>query len=508
MGEPVTIATVTARHERRQELLVALATHPALRDGRLEAALRVLTEAAATELAVARVSVWWLSAERLSLADLFAGAAHATGGELLATKYPSYFGALTKSRVLAADDARFDPRTREFRDDYLVPLGITSMLDAPVRSLGELVGVLCHEHVGPRRTFSIDEQMFAASLADLVGQALAASSRLRPCEHEATLADLSGEGSLGRFELLTLIGRGGMAEAFLAQDRTNQGFAVIKRLRSERATEATLRAMLVDEGSLALRMAHPNVVATREVADHKGATFLVMEYLRGQTVKAVSERCRDLGHAVPRDAWLVCVADALAGLHYAHELEDAGRRLEVVHRDVTPKNLFIEVVGGVARVKVLDFGVAQATVGVHDTETGMVKGTLAYMAPEQYQGDEVDRRVDIYAAGVVLWELLAGKRLRDSGSMRQLERSMASAAPLLPGREHADVEHVLARALAPSPHERYPTAAGMRLALLGFVGDERPARAALAELVELAFGTELARLDAITSDDGRPTVLT
>lgn len=486
------------RHERWQEVLVALATDPALRTGDLPAALRAITEAAARELGVARASVWWVEPDGLHCANLFDGAHH-TGVVLAAAQHPRYFHALTKSRVLAADDARNDPRTAEFREGYLVPLGITSMLDAPIRAQGELVGVLCHEHVGERRSFTIDEQMFAASLADLVAQALAASAFRRELEPEPPLADLSGEGALGHFDLLMLLGRGGMAEVFLARDRLSRDHAVVKRLRGERALEPSMVAMLHDEGRIACRMNHPHVVRTHDVAQHKGATFLVMEYLRGQTLAALAERTRELDLRVPREAWLVAVADALAGLHYAHELcDERGVPLEIVHRDVTPRNLFVVASDLLPpRVKVLDFGVAKAKVSMHQTQTGMVKGTLAYMAPEQYEGDRADRRVDVYAMGVILWELLSGRRLRESGSLRELERSMASSAPLLETPQPAGLEEAVARALSPVPEDRFATAHAMEQAVRTFVQDETAARHALGQTLELSFRRELAELDEI-----------
>lgn len=490
------------RHERWQELLVELATDPALKTGDLPSALRLVTEAAARELGVARASVWWIEPDGLRCADLFDGA-HRAGVVLPAAAHPRYFHALTKSRVLAADDARNDPRTAEFRASYLEPLGITSMLDAPIRAQGELVGVLCHEHVGTRRSFTIDEQMFAASLADLVAQALAASAFRREAPAEPPLADLSGEGALGHFDLVLLLGRGGMAEVFLARDRLSRDHAVVKRLRSERAADSSLVAMLRDEGRIACRMDHPNVVRTLDVVEHKGSTFLVMEYLRGQTLSALWERCRELDLRVSREAWLVAVIDALTGLHYAHTLADgAGAPLAIVHRDVTPRNVFVTATDLLPpRAKVLDFGVAKGAVNVHQTETGMVKGTLAYMAPEQYDGERVDLRVDVYAMGVVLWELLAGRRLRESGSLRSLERAMASEAPLLDTPQPAGLEAVVGKALCPRPEGRFATAAEMADALRPFVTNENHARKSLGQALELAFRRELAELDAILAEE-------
>ncbi len=173
----------STRQRRDQRLLVELVTHEALVAGDLAAAGRLIAEAVANRLAVERVGIWLLNddSRELRCQELFERSkeAHSAGAVLLADDYPRYFEALIRGRAIDAHDARVDPRTREFTEGYLVPLGITSMLDATIRLAGEVIGVVCHEHVGEQRIWQADEMTFAAEAADLVAQTLANHDRLR-----------------------------------------------------------------------------------------------------------------------------------------------------------------------------------------------------------------------------------------------------------------------------------------------------------------------------------------
>ena len=190
------------RLRRQNEVLLALARSPALADGDLERALQEITEAAAANLSVARASVWRYRADRASLVcdDLFQSGtrSHERDMQLFARDYPTYFQALEEERTITAHHAVGDARTRELADSYLRPLGITSMLDAPIRLQGKMIGVLCHEHVGTPRAWSVDEQNFAGSLADCVSLAIAAADRKNS---ERQLADRVAELARSNAEL-------------------------------------------------------------------------------------------------------------------------------------------------------------------------------------------------------------------------------------------------------------------------------------------------------------------
>src|SRR6478609_2122263 len=206
---------------------------------------------------------------------------------------------------------------------------------------------------------------------------------------------------LGRYRLIAEIGRGGMAEVYLALLEGDLGFnklLVLKRIRPELAEDPEMMAMFLDEARLSARLHHANVVETHEVAQEDGHTFMVMEYLEGQSLHRILHRLRRHG-GLPKAMHFQILADMLAGLHHAHELSDWDETpLGVVHRDVTPQNVFVTYDG---RVKVVDFGIAKVRGASSETRAGVVKGKVAYMAPEQARGEPVDRRTDIFAAGVM-----------------------------------------------------------------------------------------------------------
>jgi len=174
------------RLRRQNRVLVDLARDHTLHAGNLDIAVRAITEAVAETLEVERVSVWFFDETRtiLRCADLFIRSAHqhSAGTELTAERYPAYFRALEVERTLTAHDARTDPRTSAFNDAYLIPLGITSMADAPIRRLGQLSGVVCCEHVGAPRYWTVDEESFTGSIADLIVTAIDAAER-REVQH-------------------------------------------------------------------------------------------------------------------------------------------------------------------------------------------------------------------------------------------------------------------------------------------------------------------------------------
>lgn len=216
----------------------------------------------------------------------------------------------------------------------------------------------------------------------------------------------------GKYTLLGRLGTGGMADALLAMLHGAMGFqkpVVLKRMHASLGRDSHFVKMFLDEARLAARLGHANVVATSEVGECDGHYFIAMDYLEGVSLDRIARKYIHDGREVPLGLLLRVLCDCLDGLHYAHELRDYdGAPLGVVHRDVTPSNLFVTS-SGVA--KVLDFGIAKAAMQDEATRTGTLKGKLSYMAPEQFYPDPVDRRVDLWALGVVLWEMCTGRRL-------------------------------------------------------------------------------------------------
>jgi serine/threonine-protein kinase len=276
---------------------------------------------------------------------------------------------------------------------------------------------------------------------------------------------------VGRYALHGKIASGGMAVVHFGKLLGPVGFSrpvAIKRLHPQLARRPDVRAMFIDEARLTSRIRHPNVVSTLDVVTDGGDLLIVMEYVHGEALQSLLRALRKRGErASPRIALAVMTA-VLHGLHAAHEATtETGEPLDLVHRDVSPQNVMVGV-DGVARV--LDFGIARAGVRIGTTRQGTLKGKLAYMAPEQLGDAAVDRRADVYSAAVVLWEIVAGRRLfvREDGGSVMLDKLLRGAieppsahAPETPRLLDAIVLHGLAR----NPDQRFATAREMALAL-------------------------------------------
>ncbi len=218
--------------------------------------------------------------------------------------------------------------------------------------------------------------------------------------------------NVGRYTLHEVIASGGMASVHFGRMVGSAGFArtvAIKRLHPHLARDPEFTTMFLDEARLAARVQHPNVVPTIDVVSLDGELLLVMEYVRGESLSRLLIKGHEAKVVPPLRALVSIFAQALYGLHAAHEAKgEDGKQLEIVHRDVSPQNILVGA-DGVARV--VDFGVAKAASRAHSTRDGKIKGKLAYMSPEQIRREKVDRRADVYAVGVVMWEALAGRRL-------------------------------------------------------------------------------------------------
>lgn len=215
-----------------------------------------------------------------------------------------------------------------------------------------------------------------------------------------------------RYVKIAELATGGMATVYFGRVRGAGGFeqrVAIKEMLPHLAKSAEFVRMFVDEARLASGIHHPNVVATLDMTESNGSHALILEYVEGPSLQQIMKYLAERGGTMPLDIALRIFLDILAGLHAAHELADEnGRRLNLVHRDVSPQNM---LVGTDGITKITDFGIARAESRLSTTRTGSVKGKVPYMSPEQIKSLPVDRRTDVYAAGVILWEMLTSQRL-------------------------------------------------------------------------------------------------
>jgi serine/threonine protein kinase len=274
---------------------------------------------------------------------------------------------------------------------------------------------------------------------------------------------------LDRYEILAEIASGGMATVFLGRLRGGSGFArtvAIKRLHAHLAHDPHFVAMFLDEARLAAHIRHANVVSTLDVLSREGELFIVMDYVHGESLARIREHAANDDKPLPLAIVGGIVSGMLQGLHAAHEaVDDQGKALSIVHRDVSPQNV---LVGADGITRVVDFGVAKAAGRIQTTVDGQIKGKVAYMAPEQISGS-ADRRTDVFAAAIVLWELLAGRRLFVGATHAETLANVLSAKvpplrSIVPTLSPA-IEELVMCGLDPSPDGRFATARAMDRAL-------------------------------------------
>ncbi len=306
---------------------------------------------------------------------------------------------------------------------------------------------------------------------------------------------------VGRYELIHRLAHGGMATVYLGRAKGKAGFekvVAVKVIHPHLAGEAEFVGMFLDEARIAARIHHPHVVETLDLGESDGAYFMVMEFIEGENLSALT---RALGRErLPIPVALQIIADTLEGLCAAHELRDAeGRPYKLVHRDVSPHNILVNLDGW---AKVADFGIMKAAGKASNTRTGELRGKLAYMSPEQARGVAVDHRTDLFAVGVILWELLTGERLFACATeAATLEKVMACEVPTLASsgveceqpEVCAGLQALLDRALAPESEARPADARAMlgEVKRLQRLVEELPAsdqpRAQLGDLVRRFF---------------------
>ena len=289
-----------------------------------------------------------------------------------------------------------------------------------------------------------------------------------PVEVSGQPCPLPGAKPFGKYYLLDRIGVGGMAEVFLAVAFGLQGFQrtlVIKRMLAHLSQDSAFVKMFIDEAKLSGLLSHPNLVQIFEFGQIDESFFIAMEHVQGETLLAVQAKLADQGRIAPVGASLEIIRQVCLGLNYAHGLQSAtGQPIGIVHRDVSPSNLMLSFHGG---MKILDFGIARVTEELRETKTqaGTMKGKVSYMSPEQVRMEQTDNRSDIFAVGIVLHEMLTGRRLFKSpneftGAKKVLEAVVplpSSLNPEVPASVDAIVMHALERKL----EARYQTAGEM-----------------------------------------------
>jgi eukaryotic-like serine/threonine-protein kinase len=306
--------------------------------------------------------------------------------------------------------------------------------------------------------------------------------------------------SLASYVLFDFIGRGGMAEIYLARQKMQLGgtrLCVVKEILPALAEDPQFSEMLVHEAKLAARLSHVNIVEVLHLGRAEGRLFIAMEYVEGFDLNELLGRCSRARVRLPAEFALYILTEALRGLDYAHRRkDDAGNTLGVVHRDVSPSNVLLSFDG---QVKVCDFGIARANGNIVPGQVGNVLGGKArYMSPEHARGEGVDARADVFAAGIVLWELAAGRRMYMSadGAAGLLELARRADVPELPSRgwpEEQSLRAVLGKALAVDREQRYRSARAMLrdLEAYGSRAKLRTSALSLGQWLTATFGEEV-----------------
>jgi predicted Ser/Thr protein kinase len=273
--------------------------------------------------------------------------------------------------------------------------------------------------------------------------------------------------SYGQYQLLKRLAMGGMAQIYLARQRGAEQLLVIKRILPHLADNEEFVQMFLDEARIAARLDHPNIVQIFDLGAQDDSFFIAMEYIHGEDLRRVWKRAERSGQLIPVPLVCRALSEACAGLDHAHKMLDAnGKPLNIVHRDISPQNILLTFDG---RTKVVDFGIAKAADQATETRSGVLKGKYSYMSPEQAAGQKVDRRSDIFALGVVLYELLTGSRLfkrsNDIITLQAVTECKVIPPSQLNPRVPRDLDGIVMKALAREPGDRYAEALQLQQAL-------------------------------------------
>lgn len=282
-----------------------------------------------------------------------------------------------------------------------------------------------------------------------------------------------------RYRPLYKLDAGGMAEVYVAESESMAGYSkkvAIKRILPGLIKDQRFTRMFLDEARISLHFNHANIVSVFDLGESESTYFIVMEFVEGTNLKTLLEQQAALGKTipVPQTCWIL--NEMLKGLHYAHELRDSdsGEPMGIVHRDVSPPNVLISWNG---EVKITDFGLAKATTQLESTDPGVVKGKYAYLSPEAAFAKEVDHRSDVYAVGILAFEMLTGRRLfKGKNDFQTIAMVRASEVPSIRSFNKAvpkDLEKIIMKALTKDVSKRYQTADDFAHDLLSFLFSKR-----------------------------------
>lgn len=275
---------------------------------------------------------------------------------------------------------------------------------------------------------------------------------------------------IDRYEPLRRLATGGMAEIFLAKQSGLEGFekvVVLKRILGHLASDDEFVSMFLDEARIAAKLSHPNIVQIYDLGKTDSSYYIAMEYVSGRNVQHLINKQQAAGGHLPVEHVVRVIAGVCDGLFYAHSRKDYdGKPLSIIHRDISPQNILVSFAGG---VKVVDFGIAKASTQLAQTRAGVLKGKYAYMSPEQVRGAKIDHRSDIFAVGLVMYEMLTGVRAFERDSSLKTLKAIVQEKPLNPIEMNPDIPKevvkLLSKALEKNPDRRYKTAQEMQLAL-------------------------------------------
>lgn len=286
----------------------------------------------------------------------------------------------------------------------------------------------------------------------------------------------------GKYILLEKLAAGGMAEVYLAKSSTGTGgvnkFVAIKRILPQFSANQEFIDMFHEEAKVSVNLTHSNVVSIYEFGTEKGQFFIVMEFVEGRNLRQIINELKKFNRSIKIEEAVYIVKEAASGLDHAHRCVDqhTGRPLNITHRDMSPQNIMVSFEG---EAKVIDFGIAKKSeANGEETKAGTLKGKFAYMSPEQAEAEEVDPRTDVFALGIILWELLANDRLftgsNENAILRKVRECQTPAIrkinPLVP----AELERIVTKALAKDKNVRYQTAAALQKDLNRFLNTQYP----------------------------------
>jgi len=278
----------------------------------------------------------------------------------------------------------------------------------------------------------------------------------------------------GEYKILKKIATGGMAEVFLAKRVAMKGFEkllAIKRILPQFSENEEFISMFIDEAKLAAQLNHRNIVQIYDFGNQQGFYYIAMEYVFGKDLRTILKKSRDKHHRLPLTQCAYIITEAARGLEFAHNLKDHyGKPINIIHRDISPQNIFISYEGD---VKIADFGIAKAASQSTETRAGVLKGKILYMSPEQAWGKTIDRRSDLYALGVLFYEMVADRKMVEADSefsmLEKVRNGEVEFPPEIFEKIPKSLSYMIKKALEKDPGNRYQTAYEMRVDLENYL---------------------------------------